>query len=245
VPQRGFIGPWSPPAALSEPGIVGYDLEVSSAGSSAGRHGFDMVVVVASLGGLPVISTMLGGLPDTFRLPLIVVLHGMPNENRDRLTWLLHRHTALPIRTARHGVPALVAGVTVIPGGFAATIDSGRQICLAKARVMGGDGLMTTAAAVAAPGAVIAVVLTGMLYDGAAGARAVKRRGGIVLAQDPATARAPSMPSSAIATGCVDYVLAPERIAPALIALTMAPAGPTFLTDPAPPVVSGTDLHSV
>jgi two-component system, chemotaxis family, protein-glutamate methylesterase/glutaminase len=215
---------------------------VSPAGRSAGRHGFDMVVVVASLGGLPVIRTVLGGLPDTFRLPLLIVLHGMPNADRDRLTWLLGRHTALPIRTARQ---ALVAGITVIPGGFAATIDSGRQICLAAARVMGGDGLLTTAAATADPGAVIAVVLTGMLYDGAAGARAVKRRGGIVLAQDPATARAPSMPTSAIATGCVDHVLAPEQIAPTLIALTMTSARPASLASPPAPLASGADLHSV
>lgn len=202
-----------------------------------------MVVVVASLGGLPVISTVLGALPDTFRVPLLIVLHGMPSENRDRLTWLLGRHTTLPVRTARQGTPALAAGVTVIPGGFAATIDPRRQICLAPARVMGGDGLLTTAAAAATRGAVIAVVLTGMLYDGAAGVQAVKRRGGIVLAQDPATARAPSMPSSAIATGCVDYVLAPEGIAPALTALTMTPTGLTALAGPAP-AVSGADLHS-
>jgi two-component system, chemotaxis family, protein-glutamate methylesterase/glutaminase len=215
---------------------------VSSAGSSPGRHGFDSVVVVASLGGLPVISTVLGGLPDTFRLPLLIVLHGMRNENRDRLTWLLGRHTALPVRTARPGMSALEPGVTVIPGGFAATIDSGHRICLAEARVMGGDGLLTTAAATARPGAVIAVVLTGMLYDGTAGVQAVKRRGGIVLAQDPATARAPSMPSSAIATGCVDHVLAPERIAPALIKLAIAPV-PAFV--PAGSVVSGADLHPV
>jgi two-component system, chemotaxis family, protein-glutamate methylesterase/glutaminase len=218
---------------------------VSPPGSSAGRHGFDMVVVVASLGGLPVIRTVLAGLPDTFRLPLLIVLHGMRNSDRDRLTWLLGRHTALPIRTARQGMPALVTGITVIPGGFAATIDSGHQICLAEARVMGGDGLLTTAAATGSPGAVIAVVLTGMLYDGAAGARAVKRRGGIVLAQDPATARAPSMPSSAIATGCVDHVLAPEQIAPALIALTMTSAPPAALASPPAPLVSGADFHSV
>jgi two-component system, chemotaxis family, protein-glutamate methylesterase/glutaminase len=217
---------------------------VSPAGSSAGRPGFDMVVVVASLGGLPVIRTVLAALPDTFRLPLLIVLHGMRNSDRDRLTWLLGRHTALPVRTARQGMPALAAGITVIPGGFAATIDSGRQICLAEARVMGGDGLLTTAAATAAPGAVIAVVLTGMLYDGAAGAKAVKRRGGIVLAQDPATARAPSMPSSAIATGCVDHVLAPEQIAPALVALTMTSAAPASLASPPAPLVSGADLHS-
>lgn len=225
------------------PGGVGYDLVVSSAGSAAGRHSFDMVVVVASLGGLPVLKTVLGGLPETFQLPILIVLHGMPSENRDRLSWLLQRQTVLPIRTARHGMPALVAGVTIIPGGFAATIDAGHQICLAKARIMGGDGLLSSAAATASPGAVIAVVLTGMLHDGAAGALAVKRRGGIVLAQDPATARAPSMPSSAIATGCVDHVLAPEEIAPALIALAMASPGAGTVAAPASATAGGSGLH--
>jgi two-component system chemotaxis response regulator CheB len=172
------------------------------------------------------------------------VLHGMRNENRDRLAWLLQRQTGLPVRTARHGVSALLPGVTVIPGGFLATIDSRHQICLAEGRFTGGDGLLTSAAATAGPGAVIGVVLTGMLHDGAAGARAVKRRGGSVLAQDPATARAPSMPSSAIATGCVDYVLPAEGIAAALTALTRAPgcaASPTVATPPAaatPPVIT-------
>jgi two-component system, chemotaxis family, protein-glutamate methylesterase/glutaminase len=68
-----------------------------------------------------------------------------------------------------------------------------------------------------------AVVLTGMGRDGAAGACAVKRGGGRVLAQDPATATAGAMPRAAIATGCVDVVLPLELIAPALIALLMAP----------------------
>jgi two-component system chemotaxis response regulator CheB len=211
---------------------------VSPAASSAGRHGFEIVVVVASLGGLPVIKTVLRGLPDTFFLPVLIVLHGMRNENRDRLAWLLQRQTGLPVRTARHGVSALLPGVTVIPGGFLATIDSGHQICLAEGRFTGGDGLLTSAAATAGPGAVIGVVLTGMLHDGAAGARAVKRRGGSVLAQDPATARAPSMPSSAIATGCVDYVLPPERIAAALAALTRVPDRAASPTVPPPPAAT-------
>jgi two-component system, chemotaxis family, protein-glutamate methylesterase/glutaminase len=87
----------------------------------------------------------------------------------------------------------------------------------------------------------IGVVLTGMLKDGTKGVRAVKRHGGRVLAQDPATARASGMPSSAIATGCVDFVLPMHRIAPALVALTMAPGAAELLTVPTPPWAS---LHA-
>jgi hypothetical protein len=68
-------------------------------------------------------------------------------------------------------------------------------------------------------------VLTGLLRDGAQRIRAIKRRGGRVLVQDPTAARAAGMPSAIIATGCVDFVLPLDRIAPALVALTIAPGG--------------------
>jgi hypothetical protein len=87
-----------------------------------------------------------------------------------------------------------------------------------------------TAGQAARPKPGIAVILSGMLQDGTQGIRPVKRYGGRVLAQDPATARA----ASAIATGCVDFVLPPHRLAAALIALTMAPGGAVLLAMPSP-----------
>ena len=62
----------------------------------------------------------------------------------------------------------------------------------------------------------IGVVLTGSGDDGAAGIEAIKRGGGRTIVQDPATAEYQSMPSAAIGTGCVDFVLPLGRIAPAL-----------------------------
>jgi two-component system chemotaxis response regulator CheB len=82
-----------------------------------------------------------------------------------------------------------------------------------------GDSLLASVAE-AAGHAAVAVVLTGMLTDGALGVQAIKRRGGRILAEDPRTARASSMPAHAIATGCVDSTLPNDRLAAALIALT-------------------------
>jgi two-component system chemotaxis response regulator CheB len=128
-------------------------------------------------------------------------------------------------------------GVTLIPTGHLAEIDSTRRITLTPAsspdHLRGGDALLTSLADALGP-RVIAVVLTGMLHDGAVGVRAVKRHGGRVLVQDPDSARAGSMPASAIATGCVDFVLPPHRLAPALTALTMAPGAAALLAVPAP-----------
>ena len=68
---------------------------------------------------------------------------------------------------------------------------------------------------------VIGVVLTGTGCDASDGVQAVKQRGGLVIVQDEATSAFWGMPSAAIATGVVDYVLPLERIAPAFDALVI------------------------
>ena len=65
--------------------------------------------------------------------------------------------------------------------------------------------------------ALIGVILTGANDDGAAGARRIKSRGGLVVAQDPKTAEAPAMPAAAIAAGAVDQILPLDQIGPFLV----------------------------
>jgi two-component system chemotaxis response regulator CheB len=212
---------------------------MSASGHSARPTGFEFefefVVVVASLGGLPVLRTLLEGLPAAFPVPVLIVSHRPPSTH-DHLALILARQTCLPVRTGTEGLAEWGADITVIPGGASATIDGQRRLALrpATGSDMGGDALLASTAAAARPGYVIGVILSGMLADGARGVRPVKRHGGRVLAQDPATARAGSMPSSAIATGCVDFVLPPHRLAAALVALTMAPGGASLLAVPVP-----------
>ena len=70
----------------------------------------------------------------------------------------------------------------------------------------------------------IAVVLTGSGHDGALGVTAIKQRGGTVVAQDEASSEFFGMPSAAIKTGAVDFVLPLEEMAPTLMALVAAQA---------------------
>ena len=65
-------------------------------------------------------------------------------------------------------------------------------------------------------GQLIAVIVSGYDGDGADALCAIKDVGGITIAQKPETAGQPDMPASAIASGCIDFVLSPERIAPRL-----------------------------
>ena len=70
----------------------------------------------------------------------------------------------------------------------------------------------------------IAIVLTGTGVDGEMGVRAIKKRGGLVIAQDQATSEYFGMPGAAIKTGDVDRILPLLEIAPTLIALVMTGA---------------------
>ena len=69
----------------------------------------------------------------------------------------------------------------------------------------------------------IGVILSGTGSDGTLGAKAIKAAGGIVFAQDPASAAYDGMPRSVIASGCTDFVLPPERIAQELDRLSRHP----------------------
>jgi chemotaxis response regulator CheB len=62
-------------------------------------------------------------------------------------------------------------------------------------------------------GKLIAVIVSGYDGDGAAALCGIQEAGGIIIAQKLETARQPDMPESAIATGCVNFVLSPEDIA--------------------------------
>ena len=62
-------------------------------------------------------------------------------------------------------------------------------------------------------GKLIAVIVSGYDGDGAAALCGIKEVGGITIAQKPETARQPEMPGSAIASGCIDFILSPEEIA--------------------------------
>ena len=69
-------------------------------------------------------------------------------------------------------------------------------------------------------GQLIAVIVSGYDGDGAAALCGIRDVGGITIAQRPDTAKQPDMPESAIASGCIDFVLAPEEIAVEILRIT-------------------------
>ncbi|MEO7621753.1 MAG: chemotaxis protein CheB, partial [Gallionella sp.] len=66
-------------------------------------------------------------------------------------------------------------------------------------------------------GKLIAVIVSGFDGDGAAALCGIKEVGGITIAQQLSTAKQPDMPESAIDSGCIDFILSPEKIADEIV----------------------------
>lgn len=185
---------------------------------------FHLVAIGASAGGLPALSTVLSGLPDDFPLPVAVVQHLDPHHE-SLLADILGRCTRLRVRQGADDDPLLPGTVYVAPPGSHMEVsdESGcTRIALEHSEPQhfvrpSADRLFESSARACGP--VIAVVLTGNGTDGAVGAEAVRRAGGVVIAQDEATSAFFGMPHAAIEHGAVDHVLPLKEIAPALVRL--------------------------
>jgi chemotaxis response regulator CheB len=71
-------------------------------------------------------------------------------------------------------------------------------------------------------GKLIAVIVSGFDGDGTPALKGIKEVGGITIAQKPETAIQPDMPESAIASGCIDFILSPEDIAKEIVRIAQA-----------------------
>lgn len=196
---------------------------------------FDVVLLAASAGGVPVIRELIARLPPDFPAPIALVLHLSPTYP-SRLPELLRFWGRLDARFAIDGDRLRAGTIHVAPPDRHMVVQPGRRLgLLTTAKVNfsrpAADPLLETAAACFGPRA-LAMVLTGANRDGAAGARAVRAAGGIVMAQDPGTAFARDMPSAVIASGTADLVLPPEGLGSALTALVMVPGAVGLLGPP-------------
>jgi two-component system, chemotaxis family, protein-glutamate methylesterase/glutaminase len=140
----------------------------------------DVVVVAASAGGIEVLRDLLSRLPGGLQAAVLVVRH-IPATSGGALANILDRSGPLPTAPARDGEDVRPGHVYVAPPDRHLLI-SGHRVQLSHGPRQSGhrpaaDPLFTSAAA-ACGSRVLAVVLSGMLDDGAAGAAAVRGRHG-------------------------------------------------------------------
>lgn len=179
--------------------------------------------MAASAGGLEAVSELLAALPAECGVACIVVQHLDPGHE-SLLTEILAKRTSLSVLEAYDGVVAAPDHVYVIPPNTTLSMTGGRIRVTPRACGLHhpADILFKSLAEERGDSA-IGVVLSGGDDDGALGIQAIKQTGGITFAQEPASARFPSMPRNAIDTGCVDFVLRPKEIARELTRLIHHP----------------------
>ena len=146
-------------------------------------------------------------------MAFVLVQHLDPTHE-SALTSLLSRLTEMPVSEARNNMPLRPDQIYVIPPNKLMGVAN-RRLKLSPRRDakshLSVDEFFRTLAEEENNRA-IGVVLSGNGSDGTHGLLAIKAAGGITFAQDEKSAKYPAMPASAIAAGCVDFVLPPERI---------------------------------
>jgi two-component system chemotaxis response regulator CheB len=186
----------------------------------------ELVAITASAGGLRALIALLSGLPADFPAPIAVVQHLDPHHE-SLLVPILARHTPLRMLQAEQAQRIEAGSVYVAPPDHHLLFSDRKTIQLTQTTAVhfvrpSADVLFESAAERFGP-LLIAVILTGIGLDGAKGVRAVKRGGGRIIAQDPATSEFTGMPEAAVRTGDVDHVVALEEIAPLLSRLVRRP----------------------
>jgi two-component system chemotaxis response regulator CheB len=175
--------------------------------------------ICASTGGPQALAAILGGVPATFAIPILVVQHISAGFTEGFASWL-DGEVPLPVRLgytgAKPGPGVWIApeGAHMVLGGTGLELDERTPHGLHRPS---GDILLSSIAAIAGSGAV-AVVLTGMGRDGAEGVAEVQRAGGLTIVQDAETSAVFGMPRAAAEHGA-ELVLPLAEIAPHMCAL--------------------------
>ncbi len=183
-----------------------------------------IVGIGASAGGLEAFRALLEALPTDTGMGFVLVQHLDP-VHESALPLLLSRVTPMPVREASNNLRVQPDHIYVIGPNVSLSIEGGvlQLKARGKARVPHHpiDAFFESLAHDQQERA-IGVVLSGTASDGTAGLEVIKAEGGITFAQDD-SARYDSMPRSAIAAGCVDFVLSPGRIAKELARIAKHP----------------------
>ena len=173
-----------------------------------------IVGLAASTGGPPALAEVLSGL-DGLVAPVLVVQH-LHADFVDGLVEWMARATSLTVRLARHGEQVEPGVVYIGPGGVHLRLDPERRIELGPQPVVihrpAANELFASMARNAG-GDAVGALLTGMGDDGAEGLLAIRRAGGVTIAQDRETCAVFGMPRAAMANGAVSTTLPLDQIA--------------------------------
>jgi chemotaxis response regulator CheB len=179
---------------------------------------FPVVCVGGSAGGLDAYTRLLKHLPADMGVAIVIVNH--LRTTATLLHELLPRYTKMPVELITESLLIEPNHVFIIPEQRDLHVQDGEFRLKPISKPRGWPDVITVFLRSLTEhwdGKLIAVIVSGYDGDGAAALCGIKEVGGITIAQKPDTAVQPEMPQSAIASGCIDFVLSPENIAQEIV----------------------------
>jgi two-component system, chemotaxis family, CheB/CheR fusion protein len=196
----------------------------ASARPSSARKSPPIVGIGASAGGLEAFTQLLQHLLADTGMAFVLVQHLDPGHE-SALGEILARTTEMPVREVTDKMVVRPNHVYVIPPDKRLSVARGLLRLGERGQAAGAarsiDSFLESLAR-EQQGRAIGVILSGTASDGTLGLEAIKAEGGVTFAQDE-SAKYDSMPRSAMAAGCVDFVLSPEGIARELARIARHP----------------------
>ncbi|MES2267551.1 MAG: chemotaxis protein CheB [Bacteroidota bacterium] len=172
-----------------------------------------IIAIGASAGGMEEINSFFDHTP-LDGVAYVIIQH-LSSDFKSRMLELLGKHSKLAVLEAEDGSELKSNQVYLIPNDKFMTIAGGRLYLSNKAKVKGPHltiNAFFNSLAEDCGNKAIGVILSGLGSDGTEGVKNIKKAGGMVIARNPETTDFSSMPSHAIATGLVDFILEPAAM---------------------------------
>lgn len=174
-----------------------------------GRAPARLVVIGGSKGAFRALGAMLGALPATFPLPVVIVVHRMADAG-SRLAEVFQNSCALPVVEPEDKQPVRGGVIWLAPADYHLLIER-RHFALSTDPPVNYSrpsiDVLFESAADAYGASVLGILLTGSSTDGAAGLARIRRAGGETLVENPGSSDAAVMPAAAVARQAADRVL--------------------------------------
>jgi len=191
-----------------------------------GARPASIVGIGASAGGLEAFELFFKNMPADSGMAFVLIPHLSP-EHKSIMPELLSRHTGMSVVQAENGMPVKPNSVYIIPPDKDMSILGGALQLFEPVERRGIrhpiDFFFRSLAQDQGEKSAC-IILSGTGTEGTQGLKEIKGEGGLVLAQDPKTAKYDGMPASAVATGLADYVLSPDKMPACLLAYVKSPA---------------------
>lgn len=174
----------------------------------------ELVAIAASTGGPRAIQSILEKIETTSMVPIVIVQH-MPKGFTKSFAERLNEVSKLDVVEGYDNLPLKPNLAVVAPGGSHLIVEynkMGQLVCRLSDMpplhsVKPAADLLFLSVADTVGGASLGVILTGMGRDGAEGAKAIRQKGGYVIAESSETCVIYGMPKAAVESGSVDEVL--------------------------------------